>query len=162
MGSDTFTLPQTAAQDVRRFQKEYLEMSRAGDRGTPHACFRSGNVLSLCCCRCNVLHLLQRYVLCSCSFVWALVHSPDPAHLDRGLELAQSMINSRDIDQQHLNDLVYMCAVVSVSTWKFCICIGQKAAYLNCAGLFNSSFPLHRLSIAEGATKLQKSRSLSI
>ena len=45
--------------------------------------------------------------------MWALVHSPDPAHVERGLELAQSMIKSRDIDQQHLNDLVYMCAVVS-------------------------------------------------
>ena len=110
MGSDSFTLPQTAAQDVRRFQKEYLEMSKAGDKGTPHACFRSGNLLSALdpCCLC-----LQQSVLCVCSFVWALVHSPDPAHVERGLELAQSMITSRDIDQQHLNDLVYMCAVVS-------------------------------------------------
>ena len=50
-----------------------------------------------------------------CSFVWALVHSPDPAHVERGLDLAQGMINAREIDQQHLNDLVYMCAVVSLS-----------------------------------------------
>lgn len=47
--------------------------------------------------------------------MWALVHSPDPAHVERGLDLAQSMINARDIDQQHLNDLVYMCAVVRPS-----------------------------------------------
>ena len=48
-----------------------------------------------------------------CSFVWALVHSPDPAHVERGLDLAQSMLKHRDIDEQHLNDLVYLCAVVS-------------------------------------------------
>ena len=70
MGSDTITLPQTAAQDVRRFQKEYLEMSKAGDKGTPHACFRSGNVLSLillaiklCCLRGSNLGFVSA-VLC--------------------------------------------------------------------------------------------------
>lgn len=106
MGSDTFALPQTTAQDVRRFQKEYLEMSKAGDKGTPHACFR---------------------------FVWALVHSPDPAHVERGLDLAQSMINARDIDQQHLNDLVYMCAVAQYRRGSYQAAKTQIVEYLKVA-----------------------------
>ena len=114
MESDSCALPETTAQDVRKFQKEYLELSKAGDRGAPHACFRSGIVPSAW------LHLrLRALFICNicfaCSFVWALVHSPDPAHVERGLDLAQGMINAREIDQQHLNDLVYMCAVVSLS-----------------------------------------------
>ena len=68
------------------------------------------------CCR-----YLQQYALCVCSFVWALVHSPDPAHVQRGLDLAQSMIKARDIDQQHLNDLVYMCAVVGLHLEFTCV-----------------------------------------
>ena len=39
MGSD-FNLPQSDPQTVRQFQKEYLELSRKGDREAPHACFR--------------------------------------------------------------------------------------------------------------------------
>lgn len=56
---------------------------------------------------------LQLKILNVCSFVWALVHSPDPAHIERGLDLAQSMIKAGELEQQGLNDLVYLCAVVS-------------------------------------------------
>ncbi|KAL0039840.1 hypothetical protein WJX77_009664 [Trebouxia sp. C0004] len=83
MGSD-FNLPETDPQVVRQFQKDYLDMNRKGDKEAPHACFR---------------------------FVWALVHSPDPAHVERGLDLAQSMIKAGELEQQGLNDLVYLCAV---------------------------------------------------
>ena len=50
-------------------------------------------------------------------FVWALVHSPDPAHIERGLDLAQQMLNHKELDQQGQDDLVYFCAVVSL-----CLC----------------------------------------
>lgn len=56
---------------------------------------------------------LQLRVVPICSFVWALVHSPDPAHVERGLDLAQSMIKAAELEQQGLNDLVYLSAVVS-------------------------------------------------
>ena len=159
MGSDTFTLPQTEAQDVRKFQKEYLEMSKAGDKGTPHACFRWVYLLQFRCDSRPKLWLLTPAVTLDCvycSFVWALVHSPDPAHVQRGLDLAQSMIKARDIDQQHLNDLVYLCAVVSIS---YCLtarpecwvqpscCTLFIASILLCTG----SIPKRQLSSFEGA-----------
>ncbi len=68
------------------------------------------------CNRCREHQLLSRQLqltgLPICSFVWALVHSPDPAHVERGLDLAQSMIKAGELQQQGLNDLVYLCAVV--------------------------------------------------
>ncbi len=39
MGAD-FNLPQTEPQVVRQFQKEYLDLSKKGDKEAPHACFR--------------------------------------------------------------------------------------------------------------------------
>lgn len=45
-------------------------------------------------------------------FVWALVHSPDPAHVERGLDLAQQMLHAKELDEQGQDDLVYFCAVV--------------------------------------------------
>lgn len=77
-------LPQTEPQKVREFQSEYIKCSKAGSQETPNAGFR---------------------------FVWALVHSPDPAHVQRGLDLAQQMLNAQELDQQGQDDLVYFCAV---------------------------------------------------
>lgn len=39
MGAD-FGLPQTEPQLVRQLQKEYLDLSKKGDKEAPHACFR--------------------------------------------------------------------------------------------------------------------------
>ena len=106
-----------------------------------------------------LVHLQHLYF--ACSFVWALVHSPDPAHVERGLDLAQSMINAREIDQQHLNDLVYMCAVVSVLVRDFQLQLPVELTLCNARGDHDLS-TLHRLSIEEEATKLQEPRLLSI
>lgn len=101
-----FNLPQTEPQTVRQFQKEYLDLSRKGDKEAPQACFR---------------------------FVWALVHSPDPAHVERGLDLAQSMITAHDLEQQGLNDLVYLCAVAQYRRGSYQAARAQITEYLKVA-----------------------------
>lgn len=105
MGSD-FNLPQSTPQNVRDFQKEYLDMSRKGEKETPNACFR---------------------------FVWALVHSTDPAHVERGLDLAQSMIKAGELPQQGLNDLVYLCAVAQYRRGSYQAAKTQINEYLKVA-----------------------------
>lgn len=110
-----------------------------------------------------VLYVFAATSCYACSFVWALVHSPDPAHVERGLDLAQSMIKSRDIDQQHLNDLVYMCAVVSFLYGD--VYLHQLKATLihrMFRGLVTIYPALHRLSIEGEAIKLPKSKLLNI
>ncbi len=73
-------LPVTDAELVARCQREYEEAAQHGGQEALDACFR---------------------------LAWALVHSPEGAHIRRGIELAEALSSSEGLQQR---DVIYLVA----------------------------------------------------
>ena len=116
-------LPVADPQVVQATQKEYLKLQREDNKEARDARFRWLPLLSCPPCNetigvrvsCPALLPPKAYVLDQlrhgCRFVWALAHSQDRAHNDRGLQLATSMLEDKEQEPQQTRDLLYLSAL---------------------------------------------------
>lgn len=82
-------LPVADPATISDCQKEYIRLRSEDSREAPAACFR---------------------------FIWALAHSENPAHNQRALDLAQQMIQAKQLDDQGQKDLMYLLALAQYKT----------------------------------------------
>ena len=113
-------LPVAEPQVVQATQKEYLKLQREDNKEARDARFRwlpllSCPFISITNVSCPALLPTKAYLLeqlrHGCRFVWALAHSQDRAHNDRGLQLATSMLEDKEQEPQQTRDLLYLSAL---------------------------------------------------